>query len=316
MSVSECFMNPEAYAAALVATLDRHPDIDGVSINIGLSDDVMLDHKVENGTHRVQTKGGLTWMVPENDIGSIEQCEITDFADPRIGTDEYLMIACLRTLKAIPPKYREKYLINTTVTGPFSQVAFLVGMDAIMIGTIDDEAALLEAIAQRVPFAQNWVDALKELDPGCIWIGEGFASNSLLSSASYRKYVMPFEKRVVDRIHEMGKTSILHICGKLDQSLESLLETGSDGVEIDWQVNVAQAKKRVGRSITLKGNLNTGDLVKQTPDEVYALTRDALQQGKPGGRFILSSGCCLGRDTPPGNVDAMARACEDFGSYC
>ncbi len=36
---------------------------------------------------------------------------------------------------------------------------------------------------------------------------------------------------------------------------------------------------------------------------------------KAGGRFILSSGCCLGRDTPPENVDAMVRACEDFGGY-
>ena len=315
LPVAECFINPEAYAAALVATLDRHPDIDGVSINIGLSDDVFVDHRIENGTHHIKTTGGLTWMVPANDIGSIETCEIADFSDSRIATDEYLMKACLRTLRAIPLKYREKYLINTTVTGPFSQVAFLVGMDGIMMGTIDDEEALLAAIRQRVPFALQWVDALKELDPGCIWIGEGFASNSLLSGGSYRKFVMPFEKLVVDRIHEIGKTSILHICGKLDQSLESLLETGSDGVEIDWQVDIPQAKRRVGEKITLKGNLNTTKLVNAKPDEVYALASEAVRQGKPGGRFILSSGCCLGRDTPPENVDAMVRACEDHGGY-
>ncbi len=52
-----------------------------------------------------------------------------------------------------------------------------------------------------------------------------------------------------------------------------------------------------------------------TPDEVYALTRDGIAAGKAGGRFILSSGCCLGRDTPPASVDAMVRACEDFGVY-
>ncbi|MEI6175457.1 MAG: uroporphyrinogen decarboxylase family protein [Verrucomicrobiota bacterium] len=315
LPVSECFINPEAYAAALVATLDRHPDIDGVSINIGLSDDIILEHSRDNGAHRVKTVGGLTWIVPENDIGSIELCDITSFDDPRIATDEYLMMACLRTLRAIPQKYREKYLINTTVTGPFSQVAFLVGVNNIMIGTIDDEDALLRAIGQRVPFALKWVDALKDLDPGCIWIGEGFASNSLMGRESYRKFVMPFEKQVVDRIHEIGKTSILHICGKLDQSLESLLETGTDGAEIDWQVDIEQAKLRLGGRMTLKGNLNTSTLVKSKPDEVYALAREAILRGKPDGRFILSSGCCLGRDTPPENVDAIIRACEDFGAY-
>ncbi|MCF7674535.1 MAG: uroporphyrinogen decarboxylase family protein [Akkermansiaceae bacterium] len=149
----------------------NHHDIDGVSINIGLSDDVILDHSIDHGTHRVKTLGGLTWIVPANDIGSIESCEITGFDDPRIGTDEYLMMTCLRTLRAIPRKYREKYLINTS------------------------------------------------------------------------------------------------------------------------------------------------SLVKSKPDEVYALAREAILQGKAGGRFILSSGCCLGRDTPPEKVDAMASACEDFGAY-
>jgi len=33
------------------------------------------------------------------------------------------------------------------------------------------------------------------------------------------------------------------------------------------------------------------------------------------GGFILSSGCALGRDTPPENVAAMAQAVNDFGSY-
>jgi len=313
--VAECFVNPEAHAAALVATLDRHPDIDGISINIGLSDDVVVEHAKQNGAHRIKTLGGMTWLVPDNDIGSVESCEVSDFRDPRLATDEYLMRACLRTLRAIPRKYREHYLINTTVTGPFSQVAFMIGLDNIMLGTIEHEADLLHAIIQRVPFALQWVDALAELDPGCIWIGEGFASNSLLGCDSYRKYVMPFEKLVVDRIHSIGRTALLHICGKLDQSLESTLETGADGAEIDWQVDIPQAKRRVGDRITLKGNLNTATLVRATPDEVYALTREVVAQGKPGGRFILSSGCCLGRDTPSGNVDAMVRACEDTGFY-
>lgn len=68
--VSECFLNPEAYAAALVATLDRHPDIDGVSINIGLSDDVFEDHSRTGDTHTVDrvspenpaSIGWFTWV--------------------------------------------------------------------------------------------------------------------------------------------------------------------------------------------------------------------------------------------------------------
>ena len=107
----------------------------------------------------------------------------------------------------------------------------------------------------------------------------------------------------------------MHICGKLQANLDSLPGTGADAVEIDWQVDVADAKRRIGDRLTLKGNLNTSTLVHAQPDEVYQLAKEVIAQGKPGGRFILSSGCCLGRGTPPENVDAMVRACEDFGGY-
>jgi uroporphyrinogen decarboxylase len=92
------------------------------------------------------------------------------------------------------------------------------------------------------------------------------------------------------------------------------------GLIPDWVpcvplVDIPQAQRRVGERLTLKGNLNTSTLVSAPPDEVYALAAEAVRQGKPGGRFILSSGCCLGRDTPPANVEAMVRAGEDFGAY-
>ena len=73
----------------------------------------------------------------------------------------------------------------------------------------------------------------------------------------------------------------------------------------------------------VRGNQRVTD---QNPEEKYqalekysqnltAQARQVISQGKPGGRFILSSGCCLGRDTSPENVDAMTRACEDYGAY-
>ena len=70
------------------------------------------------------------------------------FSDARFGTDEYLMHACLRTLAAIPRAVREKYLINTAVTGPYSQVAFLVGVNNLML------AAVAEGATGRLPASQ------------------------------------------------------------------------------------------------------------------------------------------------------------------
>jgi len=41
--VSQCFLSPEVHAQALLSALEQHPGIDGLSINIGLTADVIVD---------------------------------------------------------------------------------------------------------------------------------------------------------------------------------------------------------------------------------------------------------------------------------
>jgi uroporphyrinogen decarboxylase len=55
--------------------------------------------------------------------------------------------------------------------------------------------------------------------------------------------------------------------------------------------------------------------VHDTPQQVFETAREAIQKAMRGGGFILSSGCALGRDTPPENIEAMARAAMEFGGY-
>ena len=109
------------------------------------------------------------------------------------------------------------------------------------------------------------------------------------------------------------RASALHICGKVGNNLEAMARSGADCLELDWQVDLRAARTRVGSKISLKGNLHTSKLAQSTGAEVYDDARHAIEAAKPGGAFILSSGCALGRDTPPENIAAMARAARDFG---
>ena len=55
--------------------------------------------------------------------------------------------------------------------------------------------------------------------------------------------------------------------------------------------------------------------VMESSDRVRAACRQAIEQGKPGSRFILSSGCEVPRDTPVENLRAMVEAAREFGAY-
>lgn len=313
--VSQCFLDPVSHAESLAACLERHPTIDGVSINLCLADEIILERREQADGYVVKTTGGVTWLIPYNDIGSVLDREISSFDDPRLESEEPLKPGIYRTLQAIPAAIRRRYLINAGVTGPFSQVCFLMGLERVMLATIDDPAGLHRAIAKRLPLALQWIEEMAALDPACIWIGEGLASSSLISPKTYREFVLPYEKAMAEKIHQVGVPSVLHICGKLNPALDLIPETHINCLEADWQVDLAEAKARIGDRVCLKGNLNTTTLVSRGPDEIYEISRQAIEAAAAGGGFVLSSGCALGRDTPPENVDAMAQAALDYGQY-
>ncbi|HUT24526.1 MAG TPA: uroporphyrinogen decarboxylase family protein [Sumerlaeia bacterium] len=314
-AVSACFLNPVRHAQALAAALERHPDIDGLSVNLCLAKDVIAERQETAKGYRVKTVGGITWNVPYDDVGSPETREIRSFDDPRLETDDPFMPGIVQTFIAIPSGIRRRYLINAGVTGPFSQVALLMGLDKILTATLTDAPGLRRAIEKRLPLALEWIDALAALDPGAIWIGEGPASGSLIGPDAYRDFVAPYERLLAERIRGRGIPSVLHICGKLGPLLEIVPESGCDCLELDWPEDMRNAKARIGRRMALKGNLNTTTLLEADPSKVYELSAALIDEAGEGGAFVLSSGCCLGRDTPPENVDAMARAALDHGRY-
>ncbi len=312
IDVSQCFMDPSTHAHALQAVIERHPGIDGLSINISLDESIITDTKTQPDHYIVKTTGGLTWKVPLNDVGSVKETDIKTFDDTRIETDDPFSSGIINTLRAIPENIRQEKFILSGVTGPFSQIAFLMGLENVMMATVDNPSALLSAIEKRLSFALKWIDEMAQLDPAGIWIGEGVASAGLISPEMYRKFVLPFEKPLFDRLRQLKIPGILHICGKLGGILDIIPESGCQCLEFDWQVDVAQAVKQIGDRVALKGNLNTSDLVQAEANEISKLSRKAMDNAIGTKGYILSSGCCLGRDTPPENVDAMAAAAVDY----
>lgn len=313
--VSQCFLDPTSHAESMLACLERHPIIDGVSINLCLADEIILEKQKRADGYVIKTTGGITWMIPYNDIGSVMEREIVSFDDPRLEFDDPLKPGIIRTLQAIPADIRRRYLISAGVTGPFSQVCIMMGIERVMLATIDDPAGLHCAIEKRLPLALRWIEEMAEYDPGCIWIGEGLASSSLIGPTTYREFVVPYERALVEKIRQVGVPSVLHICGRLKPSLDLIPETETNCLEVDWQVDLADAKSRIGDRVSIKGNLNTTALVSSGPEVIYEMSKQAMEDAATEGGFILSSGCALGRDTPPENVEAMAQAALDYGQY-
>lgn len=306
--VGECFRDPKLHARALMGALDTYPEIDGLYVNLCLSD----SHLTRQANGLYQDGYGLQWYVPENDVGTVKVHEIEELDDPRIDGETSLRFGPLETFAAIAPEYKEKYLIMPGITGPYSQLVFMMGLENVLIMMYDDPEGLKEAIAKRVSHAIAWLDELIALGADAVWIGEGAASSSVISPACYAEFVAPYAKAVVDAARQRNIPCFMHVCGNIVPAIREIASTGLSAIDIDYMVPMALVREHCGKTTCLKGNLNPMDLLNRTEEEVYEICRRIYRE--TDGPMILGTGCLVAPRTPKANIDAMIRASKSMAA--
>lgn len=302
--VGECFLDPKLHAEALMGALDAYPEIDGLYINLCLD-----GSRLTRQANGLWNDGfGLQWYVPENDVGTVKVHEIEELEDPRMDEESSLRFGILETFAAIKPEYKEKYLIMPGITGPYSQLVFMMGLENVLIMMYDDPEGLKEAIEKRVQHAISWLDELIALGAEAVWIGEGAASSSVISPACYAEFVAPYAKAVVDAAKERGIPCFMHVCGNIVPSIREIASTGCSAIDIDYMVPMELVRQHCGADACLKGNLNPMDLLSKTREEVYDLCCGIYRETE--GPMILGTGCLVAPKTPKENIDAMVSASE------
>jgi uroporphyrinogen decarboxylase len=206
------------------------------------------------------------------------------------------------------------YLKTCFDSGPFSLASAVRGIENLMLDCIDDPPFvedLLEICTDAViRFARACGRA------GCHALTFGDSTAGLLSRNLYERFALPYEKRVVEALADLGLPVFLHICGDTAHIIDLMPATGAQGLEIDYQHDIAFYRQKTGGRVCLQGNIEpAGVLCRGKPENVRDTCRIAVGQGMAGGRFILSAGCEIPRDTPPENLHALVQAAKDFGNY-
>ncbi|NLX99315.1 MAG: hypothetical protein GXY83_24525 [Rhodopirellula sp.] len=202
--------------------------------------------------------------------------------------------------------FREKVggelAIEGWIEGPCAEAADLRGINNLMLDFYDDPPFVRDlfdfALETGVRFARAQVEAGVDL------IGMGDAAASLVGPQIYEEFVWPYEKRLVDALHEMGTKVRLHICGNVGRILEPIGRLGCDIVDLDFMVPVAKAREAMGPNQVLLGNINpVAALRNSTPGLVTAALAQCYREAGP--RYIVSAGCEVPRDTADANLFAM-----------
>jgi uroporphyrinogen decarboxylase len=145
--------------------------------------------------------------------------------------------------------------------------------------------------------------------------GDSPAGPDMISPAMYRRFALPWERKVAEQSHALGLPYVLHICGNTSPILQDMIDTGADGLEIDYKTDARQAHDAMKDRSTFFGNLDpSGVLAKGTPQLVERKTIELLELFADTPRFVLNSGCAIPASAPAENLHAMIRAAHAFGS--
>jgi hypothetical protein len=218
-------------------------------------------------------------------------------------------------------KAGSQYSIHGEVTSPFDYFLNLFGLRNGMLALVDEPAKSKEILQRytegilKIALGQieHRVDAIKISSP---YAGAGF-----ISPEFYREFVLPYESQIAQAVRSRGVFVYIHTCGAINDRLEMMVEAGVSGIEcLDppplGNVELAEAKKRVGGKIFIKGNIDPVNvLLHGTIQDIEKDARWRIEVGKPGGGFILSSACSVAPYTKKENLQVLARAANEIGFY-
>ena len=193
-------------------------------------------------------------------------------------------------------------IIEGWIEGPIAEGADLRGIHTIMTDFFDDPDFVRDlfefVIEMELSFAQAQIEA------GIDVMGIGDAAASLIGRQLYEEFVWPYEKKLIDGVHELGAAVRLHICGNTSAILEGMGHLGCEIVDLDYPVPVSEARASMGPDQVILGNIDPVSVLQDsTPDQIYKAVEQCHQEA--GDRFVVGAGCEVTRLTPHENVRVL-----------
>jgi MtaA/CmuA family methyltransferase len=215
----------------------------------------------------------------------------------------------LKAIQYLHDKVGDDVPVMGWVEGALAQATLLRG-DINLLMDLSDRPDWVEELLEicvelEIDFAKAQVES------GAHIIGVGDAIASQISPGYYAKYALPYQKRIIEAVHQAGALARLHICGDTTHILELMSQSGADIIDIDWMVDIGKAAEIFGEGPAVCGNFDPVRIMLQgSPEDVNNAVCNCLHHG--GNRMISAAGCEIPDKTPLQNLYSHTRALKDY----
>lgn len=286
-------------ADAMVATIERFPEIIGTMTGMDLSVDT------ECFGAKVRFPEDAVPAVEHAVIENVEEIEGLEVPDGHAGRVDVFLDAVVETEKRITdrPAFGGQL-------GPFSLAANIMQMEKAMMGVVTNKAEMHALVEKATEFLIARAKAYKEAGANGILLAEPTAG--ILSPKMAAEFSDQYVKRIVDTVQDEYFYVILHDCGSVTKMTDGMYGTGAKGLHFGNAVDMATICSQIPPDVLVFGNLAPSDLFSKGPEEIKTMTAELLEKTRKYPHFVLSSGCDVPPEVKLENIDAMIEALKEF----
>ena len=211
-----------------------------------------------------------------------------------------LLIDRLNAIREYRRLTGNNYSVCGWIEGPAAQAADMRGIEQFLMDLVEDQEFCADVMDLVTDKAILFAEAQR--DAGADTIGVGDAIASQVSPRTYRKLILPREKRIFDAIKALGCYTKLHICGNITHLLPAIAELDVDIIDVDHMVDIKAVRSILGPRVTITGNIDPVLVMTSNPETIAQTMRTTY--ATVGAPYLLNAGC----EVPPGTPDANLQA--------
>jgi uroporphyrinogen decarboxylase len=138
----------------------------------------------------------------------------------------------------------------------------------------------------------------------------------VLSPRDYKLFSLQYMEKIVaglTREYDGQKIPVTLFTKNGGMWLESIAATGCDAVGLDWTIDIADAKARVGDKVALQGNMDPSILYAPAP-RIEQEVQDILAGFGEGEGHVFNLGHGIHLDVPPENAGVFVDAVHKYSA--
>lgn len=201
--------------------------------------------------------------------------------------------------------------------GCWQDACCFYGTANMIYATYDHPDWVREFLGMLLKKKLEWVYALEGVRIDILELGGGDASDTVISPSLFEKFVLPYDSRIIEALHEVGLRCVYHTCGGMKDILGLIKATGADGSEtltpraMGGNVDLKTVKQKLGDSMFLQGGFDQlHGFFDCSIDRTKRMVYDCFEKAGRGGGYIICPSDHF-FDAAPENVKAYAEAAKE-----